>query len=40
MIVSSQTYNTSDPTVDSQVVSLKAAGADVVLIVTRITELR
>jgi branched-chain amino acid transport system substrate-binding protein len=32
MIVSSQTYNTSDPTVDSQVVSLKAAGADVFLI--------
>src|ERR1700726_5194547 len=28
MIVSQQTYNTSDPTVDSQVVSLKAAGAD------------
>ncbi len=27
-IVSSQTYNTSDPTVDSQVVSLKASGAD------------
>ena len=34
MIVSSQTYNTSDPTVDSQVVSLKAAGADVFFIVT------
>jgi branched-chain amino acid transport system substrate-binding protein len=34
MIVSSQTYNTSDPTVDSQVVSLKASGADVFLIVT------
>ncbi len=32
MIVSTQTYNTSDPTVDSQVVSLKAAGADVFLI--------
>src|SRR6516225_5059806 len=32
MIVASQTYNTSDPTVDSQVVSLKAAGADVFLI--------
>jgi branched-chain amino acid transport system substrate-binding protein len=32
MIVSNQTYNTSDPTVDSQVVSLKAAGADVFLI--------
>src|ERR1700726_2147321 len=28
MIVASQTYNTSDPTVDSQVVSLKASGAD------------
>lgn len=34
MIVSSQTYNTSDPTVDSQVVSLKAAGADTFFIVT------
>jgi branched-chain amino acid transport system substrate-binding protein len=34
MIVSSQTYNTSDPTVDSQVVSLKASGADVFFIVT------
>jgi branched-chain amino acid transport system substrate-binding protein len=32
MIVSSQTYNTSDPTVDSQVVSLKASGANVLLI--------
>src|SRR5262245_59761046 len=32
MIVSQQTYNTSDPTVDSQIVSLKAAGADVLLI--------
>ena len=32
MIVSAQTYNTSDPTVDSQVVSLKTAGADVFLI--------
>jgi branched-chain amino acid transport system substrate-binding protein len=32
MIVSAQTYNTSDPTVDSQVVSLKAAGADTFLI--------
>ncbi len=32
MIVSYQTYNTSDPTVDSQVVSLKTAGADVFLI--------
>ena len=32
MIVSSQTYNTSDPTVDSQVVSLKASGADFFLI--------
>ncbi|HEY3677344.1 MAG TPA: ABC transporter substrate-binding protein [Bradyrhizobium sp.] len=32
MIVSQQTYNTSDPTVDSQVVSLKASGADVFLI--------
>src|SRR6201982_2593676 len=34
MIVSSQTYNTSDPTVDSQIVSLKAAGADVLAIFT------
>src|SRR3977135_2487173 len=34
MIVSAQTYNTTDPTVDSQVVSLKAAGADVFFIVT------
>jgi branched-chain amino acid transport system substrate-binding protein len=34
MIVSSQTYNTSDPTVDSQVVTLKASGADVFFIVT------
>ena len=34
MIVSSQTYNSSDPTVDSQVVTLKASGADVFLIVT------
>ncbi len=34
MIVSAQTYNTSDPTVDSQVVTLKASGADVFLIVT------
>jgi branched-chain amino acid transport system substrate-binding protein len=32
MIVSYQTYNTSDPTVDSQVVSLKTAGADVLVI--------
>src|ERR1700692_4156609 len=34
MIVSTQTYNTTDPTIDSQVVSLKASGADVFLIVT------
>ena len=34
MIVSTQTYNTTDPTVDSQVVSLKASGADVFFIVT------
>jgi branched-chain amino acid transport system substrate-binding protein len=34
MIVSSSTYNSSDPTVDSQVVALKASGADVFLIVT------
>jgi branched-chain amino acid transport system substrate-binding protein len=32
MIVSALTYTTSDPTVDSQVVSLKASGADVFLI--------
>src|ERR1700758_5605315 len=32
MIVSTQTYNTSDPTVDSQVVSLKSSGADFFLI--------
>jgi branched-chain amino acid transport system substrate-binding protein len=34
MIVATSTYNASDPTVDSQVVSLKASGADVFLIVT------
>src|ERR1700687_3842497 len=34
MIVSSQTYNTSDPTIDSQVVTLKASGAGVFFIVT------
>ena len=34
MIVSSLAYNTSDPTVDSQVVSLKASGADVLLMAT------
>src|SRR6267378_2409769 len=34
MIVSSLTYNTSDPTIDSQVVSLKASGANVFFIVT------
>src|SRR3979411_2969396 len=34
MIVSSQTYNHTHPTVDSQVVTLKAAGADVFFIVT------
>ena len=32
MMVSTQTYNTSDPTIDSQIVSLKASGADVLLI--------
>jgi branched-chain amino acid transport system substrate-binding protein len=32
MVVSEQTYNTTDPTVDSQIVSLKAAGADVLMI--------
>src|ERR1700686_1158603 len=34
MIVSSQTYNTGDPTIDSQVVTLKASGADVFFIVS------
>src|SRR6195952_1569651 len=34
MIVSSQTYNTSDPTVDSQVVTLKSSGADVFFIIS------
>src|SRR6201985_882438 len=32
MIVSQQTYNSTDPVVDSQIVSLKAAGADVMVI--------
>src|ERR1700748_810370 len=32
MIVSEQTYNTTDPTIDSQIVSLKSAGADVMAI--------
>src|ERR1700759_1177554 len=32
MIVSEQTYNTTDPTIDSQIVSLKSAGADVMVI--------
>lgn len=32
MIVSQQSYNTSDPTVDSQIVSLKASGANVLFI--------
>src|SRR3984893_12150615 len=34
MIVSSLTYNTSDPPIDSQVGSLKASGADVFFIIT------
>jgi len=34
MIVSSVTYNVTDPTVDSQIVSLKTSGADVFFIVT------
>jgi branched-chain amino acid transport system substrate-binding protein len=34
MIVSTQAYNTTDPTVDSQVVTLKASGADFFFIVT------
>src|ERR1700692_2577098 len=34
MIVSTQAYNTTDPTVDSQVVPLKTSGADVFFIVT------
>src|SRR6201995_4143933 len=32
MIVSEQVYNTTDPTIDSQIVSLKSAGADVMVI--------
>jgi branched-chain amino acid transport system substrate-binding protein len=32
MIVSALTYNTSDPTIDSQIVSLRASGADTLLI--------
>src|ERR1700759_1045294 len=32
MIVSEQVYNTTDPTIDSQIVSLKSAGADVIVI--------
>jgi branched-chain amino acid transport system substrate-binding protein len=32
MIVSALTYNTTDPTIDSQIVSLKASGADALLI--------
>src|SRR5215813_9743347 len=34
MIVSQQTYNTSDPTVDSQIVSLKSSGANVLAMFT------
>jgi branched-chain amino acid transport system substrate-binding protein len=34
MIVSSVTYNVTDPTVDSQIVSLKTSGADVFFIVS------
>ena len=34
MIVSTQSYNTTDPTIDSQVVSLKTSGADVFFIIT------
>jgi branched-chain amino acid transport system substrate-binding protein len=34
MIVSEQTYNTTDPTVDSQIVSLKSSGADVLTMFT------
>ena len=34
MIVSSMTYNVTDPTVDSQIVSLKTSGADVFFIIT------
>jgi branched-chain amino acid transport system substrate-binding protein len=33
MIVESRTYDTADPTVDSQIESLKASGADVLLII-------
>jgi branched-chain amino acid transport system substrate-binding protein len=32
MIVSALTYNTTDPTIDSQIVSLRASGADTLLI--------
>src|ERR1700759_1372662 len=32
MIVSEQTYTTTDPTIDSKIVSLKSAGADVMVI--------
>jgi branched-chain amino acid transport system substrate-binding protein len=34
MIVSEQTYNTTDPTVDSQIVSLKSSGANVLAMFT------
>jgi branched-chain amino acid transport system substrate-binding protein len=31
MIIATQTYETTDPTVDSQIVSLQGSGADVLL---------
>lgn len=34
MIVSHQTYETTDPTVDSQIVSMKGAGADTLILLT------
>lgn len=34
MIVAASTYNTSDPTIDSQIVTLKASGADVLFLAT------
>lgn len=34
MVVSQQTYETTDPTVDSQIVSMKGSGADTLMILT------
>ena len=39
MIVATQTYETTDPTVDSQIVSLQGSGADV-LLTAAIPEIR